>query len=128
MPKKNPVAEFKLVVERFVPAYPQACKDAKFKLVAGENVHLDEKTAKFDVKKSDSMVSPYTAIISVDGGQEQIGMHWFGTYTFHFAYQDGKWVAQDGEFDGQSAEGVHANKAIGVSAAAMNKAMANAGL
>lgn len=103
---KDPVSEFKPIVEKFIPAFNEVYKESEGKLTTIKKVSVISSGAKFDVKKTDSVVSPYTGELHATGVLEkEILGACVGTYTFLFAFQDGKWVPQGGGFSGKTAHG-----------------------
>lgn len=106
---EDPVEAFTDLAGKFVPAinevYKQHYEKSDSALVS--DVFIASKEFKntypgpsFDVKKSDSLVSPFLAEIRTGGSVtylEPIGTK-FGVFSFAFAYQNGKWVPQGGEF------------------------------
>ena len=103
---KDPVSEFKPIVEKFIPAFNDLYKEAEGKLATVKSVSVTPSSAKFDVKKTDSVVSPYTGELHATGilTKEVVGAC-LGTYTFLFAFQDGKWIPQGGSFSGKTVHG-----------------------
>ncbi len=64
---KDPLSEFKPITEKFIPAFNDLYKEQEGKLASVEEVSVTPTGAKFDVKKTDSVVSPYTGELHATG-------------------------------------------------------------
>jgi hypothetical protein len=127
--ERDPVSEFKPIVEKFIAAYNEVYKEAAGELAMVKEVSVIPEGAKFDVKKSESVVSPYTGELHAEGILKLEGLGTcVGTYTFLFAFQDGKWVPQGGGFSGQTVVGTPVKDVFKVTPEAMARALAKAGL
>lgn len=127
--EQDPVSEFKPIVEKFIPALNEMYETTEGKLATIKRVSVTPSGTKFDVKKTDSVVSPYTGELHATGVLELTAgdLQCFGTYTFLFAFQNGKWVPQGGKFSGKTVNGTPINNEI-FKPEAMTLAMEKAGL
>ena len=87
-PEEDPAASFKVFVEYFTDSYGAQIKD--------DNYYNTVTDFRYDVKKTDSLVSPILGIVSFKITSQKaakIGM--WNKYVLKFSFSDGKWELGD---------------------------------
>lgn len=105
-PASDPLGEFKVISRDFV-AKAIAQQNSDFATAGSASGYTVNSDVSFDVQKTDSLISPFTADINATGewntdsslGKLPVKIRYL------FAYQDGKWVAKGGSYSGTYASG-----------------------
>jgi hypothetical protein len=132
---EDPVSEFKVIAPRFIPELNKVYKDAIAQgavasrmpeIIEMTSIGFVERSAKLDVKKTDSMISPYKGVIECEASFQYSGLvgEGLGVFTFDFVFQDGKWVPTGGMLTrGKTVSGADISGTIRISPRAMQSAM-----
>lgn len=93
----DPLKSFESLIPAFFKAGNELAKKRKEVDSYPYVFWLDEKDAKFDVKKTDSLVSPYVAVLetlaTASEYPTQLKRH---SVTLRFAFQKDRWTLRDG--------------------------------
>lgn len=122
----DPVAAFEDIAAEFIPAFNELYKEKQMPPLI-KKVSVFTRGAKYDVKHSESLVTPYMGEIHATGSleTEHLGTC-VGTYSFYFAFQDDQWSPRGGEFSGTTDVGSPANNVFKVTPDSMKEAMVKA--